>query len=192
MELTDLWPGFPEKSLHLFSGNPGGAFFSLASCHRSGERLWLLLWAFLLLSVRDVAVFPCLPRVQQRWSRSRWIRSLAARGTWSSAKASALRSHTKWRTCCTCSSEAVWPCACGSARSAWSLSLLPADVVTRLEMNTSSSARHRLHVPAKLAGNFLPSHSFFLLSHPYFPFRPALQLFYSRSIAFVRVHVSVR
>lgn len=101
--------------------------------------------------------------MQQRWSRSRWIRSLAARGTWWLVKDSALRSRTKWRTCSTCSLEAVLLCACGSVRSASLPSLLPSDVVNRLKTNTSSSAKHQLHVPARLTGNFLPSHSFYLL-----------------------------
>lgn len=120
-------------------------------------------------AVRHAAVFSCLPRAQQRWSRSRWTRSLAARGTWWSARASALRSRTKWRTCSTCSSEAAWPCVCGSALSSW-LCLLASDVVTRPEMRTSSPARHRLHIPARLAGHLLPSHSVYLSSHLLFSF----------------------
>lgn len=132
-----------------------------------------------MLAVRHAAVFSCFPRVQQRWSRSRWTRSLAARGTWWSARASALRSRTKWRTCSTCSSEAAWPCVCGSARSSW-MCLLASDVVTRLEMRTSSPARHRLHVPARLAGNLLPSHSIYLLFS--FPSSSAAVLFSVHSV----------
>lgn len=79
-------------------------------------------------------------RVQQRWSRSPWIRNLAARGTWSLAKASALRSHTRWRTFFTCSSEEAWPSACGSARSTFS------DVLAGLEMNHQLPSRCWLYL----------------------------------------------
>lgn len=72
---------------------------------------------------------------------------------------------------------------CGSARSSW-LCLLASDVVTRLEMGTSSPARHRLHVPARLAGNLLPSHCVYLLSRLLFSFpsSSAAVLFSVRSV----------
>lgn len=79
-------------------------------------------------------------RVLQRWSRSPWIRNLAARGTWSLAKASALRSHTRWRIFFTCSSEEAWPSACGSARSTFS------DVLAGLEMNHQLPSRCWLYL----------------------------------------------
>lgn len=109
-----------------------GCLFKFLSCVVLMARASVFLFFFFFLAV--------FHRVLQRWSRSPWIRNLAARGTWSLAKASALRSHTRWRIFFTCSSEEAWPSACGSARSTFS------DVLAGLEMNHQLPSRCWLYL----------------------------------------------